>query len=456
MTLVSGSTNATGRPRVIVVGLGPAGTEFVTPATLDVIAATPHRFVRTLVHPSAPVVPDAVSFDELYEQAEDFDDVYTGIVEALVRAANDHATVLYAVPGSPWVLERTVAALRHDDRIDTIIHPAMSFLDLVWARLGLDPVEAGVRLVDGHRFAIEAAGERGPLLVAHTHANWVLSDMKLAADDIDGLNDEAEVVVLQRLGSPDEAVVTTTWAALDRTVEADHLTSVFIPQLGSPVGREYVRFHQLTRTLREQCPWDREQTHTSLIPYVIEEAYEVADALAGAEEAGDDDALISELGDVLYQVELHATIAEQEGRFTMADVCRAVHDKLVHRHPHVFGPDAGERTSEELAASWEQLKAAERGPGASPFAGIARSLPALSYAAKVLKRAERAQLPGPVVDDLPLVDLITADLAASDLTLDELGKTLLAIVVAARSAGQDAEAALRAVVDAYRDRVETA
>jgi tetrapyrrole methylase family protein / MazG family protein len=446
-------------PRVVVVGLGPAGIEYVPPITLECVAAIPHRFIRTTVHPSAHVIADAVSFDALYDTAERFDDVYTGIVDALVAGAHAHGEVLYAVPGSPMVLERTVALLRARHDVDTVIHPAMSFLDLVWARLGIDPVEVGVRLVDGHRFAVEAAGERGPLLVAHTHADWVLSEMKLAAEDASG---DDPVVVLQRLGTPEEAIVTTTWAELDRTVHADHLTSVYVASLSAPVGREYVRFHELTRTLREQCPWDREQTHTSLTRFVIEEAYEVADALAAVGDDADavtveaDEALMSELGDLLYQVELHATIAEQQGRFTMADVCRTAHDKLVHRHPHVFGPDAGERTPEELSASWEHLKAQERGPDASPFEGIPRSMPALSYAAKVLKRAERAQVASPVVDDLPLVDLITADLAASDLTLDELGKTLLAIVVAARSAGQDAEAALRGVVDAYRHQIESA
>ena len=456
------------RPRVVVVGLGPAGSEYVSAATLDVIASIPHRFVRTTVHPSAHVVPDATSFDPLYERADDFDEVYHGIAATLIDAAQRQGEVLYAVPGSPWVLERTVRLLRDDPHITTVVHPAMSFLDLVWARLGLDPVEAGVRLVDGHRFAVEAAGERGPLLVAHTHANWVLSEMKLAVDDVMGadvMGADAlatdEVVILQRLGSPDERIVTTTWADLDRTVDADHLTSVYLPRLAAPVGAEYVRFHELTRTLRERCPWDREQTHTSLTRYVIEEAYEVADALQAVGDDPDavtaeaDDALMAELGDLLYQVELHATIAEQQGRFTMADVCRTVHDKLVRRHPHVFGPEAGDRTPDELSAEWEQQKAAERGADASPFEGIPRSLPALAYAAKVLKRAERAGLATPVVDDLPLVDLVTADLAASDLTLDELGRTLLAMVAAARSAGQDAEAALRSVVDTYRNQVET-
>lgn len=447
-------------PRVVVVGLGPAGAEYVPPITMECVAAIPHRFVRTTVHPSAHVIPDAVSFDDLYDTADRFDDVYTGIVDTLVTAAQTHGEVLYAVPGSPMVLERTVALLRARLDVNTVIHPAMSFLDLVWARLGIDPIEVGIRLVDGHRFAVEAAGERGPLLVAHTHADWVLSDMKLAAEDASGHD---IVVLLQRLGTPEEVITTTTWAELDRTVQPDHLTSVYVASLSAPVGREYVRFHELTRTLREQCPWDREQTHTSLSPFVIEEAYELVDALAALGEGADadavtveaDEALMSELGDVLYQVELHATIAEQQGRFTMADVCRTVHDKLVRRHPHVFGPDAGERSPDELSASWEHLKAQERGPDASPFQGIPRSLPALSYAAKVLKRADRAKLASPVVNDLPLVDLITADLAASDLTLDELGKTLLAIVAAARTAGQDAEAALRTVVDAYRHQIES-
>ena len=144
---------------------------------------------------------------------------------------------------------------------------------------------------------------------------------------------------MQALGTPDEQIVTTTWAELDRSVEADHLTSLWIPHLAAPVGAEYVRFHQLARTLREQCPWDIEQTHQSLVPYLLEETYEVVDAMQALDpdDPTTDDHLIEELGDLLYQIEFHATIAEQEGRFTIADVAAGVHDKLVRRHPHVFG-----------------------------------------------------------------------------------------------------------------------
>ena len=212
----------------------------------------------------------------------------------------------------------------------------MSFLDLVWARLGIDPVESAVRLIDGHEFALAAAGSTGALLITHTHADWVLSDIKLAAEEATG---DEPVVILQGLGTPAERITRTTWSELDRAVEPDHLTCVYVPALGDSVGAGYVRFHQLARTLREQCPWDREQTHASLVPYLVEETFELVDALEALDpdDPSTDEALIEELGDLLYQIEFHATLAEQAGRFSIADVTTGIHDKLVRRHPHVFG-----------------------------------------------------------------------------------------------------------------------
>jgi len=250
------------RPRIVVVGLGPGGREHVTVDTLDAIERCPHRYLRTSIHPSSDLVADADTFDHLYESSDTFDDVYTEIADTLVAAAHEHGEILYAVPGSPLVLERTVRHLldrdRDGDGVDCDVRPAMSFLDVAWARLGIDPIETRVRLIDGHEFTAAAAGETGPLLVAHTHANWVLSDIKLAVDEASG---DESVTLLHALGTPDERIIETTWADVDRTIDADHLTSLWIPQLATPVGASYVRFHELTRTLREQCPWDIEQTH---------------------------------------------------------------------------------------------------------------------------------------------------------------------------------------------------
>ena len=465
------------RGAITVVGLGPGADEHVTVDTLDQIRRIGRRHLRTSVHPSAHLVLDApggaITHDDLYESADTFADVYAEIAERLIADAAEHGDVLYAVPGSPLVLERTVRTLRRrnnepDAPFSLDVRPAMSFLDVAWARLGIDPVEAGVRLVDGHEFATAAADQSGPLLVAHTHANWVLSDIKLAVEDAAG--DEA-VVILHALGTDEERIVETIWADLDRTIEADHLTSIYIPHLATPVGHHYTRFHELARTLREQCPWDVEQTHQSLIPYLLEETYEVVDALqalADPAEPGDADAdpdadLIEELGDLLYQIEFHATIAEQEGRFTMADVAEGIHDKLVRRHPHVFGEQSGDEAVGDAAtvlANWDEIKHAEKGR-TSVFDGIPRSMPALSYAAKVGRKASKVGFDWPDVSGaMPKIveetdELIEAiDAADADETAAELGDLLFAVVNVARHVGVDAELALRQASDKFRTRFE--
>lgn len=453
-------------PTIVVVGLGPGDPGLATTATIAEIARVERRFLRTVQHPSASLVLSAVggasSFDDLYDAAGTFDEVYERIADELIGVARSEGEVLYAVPGSPLVLERSVRILTNRaarDGVTLRLLPAVSFLDAAWTALGIDPVEAGVRLIDGHRFATEAAGEHGPLLVAHTHANWVLSDVKLAAESEPG---DTEVVLLHHLGLADERIVTTTWADIDRTLEADHLTSLFVPHLAAPVAGELVRCHELARTLREQCPWDREQTHQSLIRYLIEETYEVVDALEALDpdDPSTDDALIEELGDLLYQVEFHSTIAEQEGRFTIADVARAVHDKLVSRHPHVFG-DVTADTPEAVTKNWEAIKRAEKPDRVNVFDGVVRSGPALLYAQQLQKKAAKVGFDWP--DATGPLDKITEEaqelreaIAGGDPdTIGlELGDLLFSVVNVARHMSLDAETALRAAAGKFRGRFE--
>jgi len=359
-----------------------------------------------------------------------------------------HADVLYAVPGSPLVLERTVQLLLERADIEVDVRPAMSFLDVAWARLGVDPVEAGVRLVDGHTFAVDAAGERGPLLVAQCHNQRVLSDLKLAVDE----PGDSSVLVLQRLGMPTESIVEVPWAELDREVEADHLTSVFIPELAAPVAAEVQRFAELVTTLRHSCPWDAEQTHDSLRGHLLEETYEVLEVLDRFDASGPADAealidLEEELGDLLFQVVFHSVIAADEGAFTLADVARGIHDKLRSRHPHVFG-DVEVSGTDDVLQNWEDLKRAEKGRD-SAFDGIPSGLPALPFAAKVLSRATGIGLRVPeAAGDLhAAVDALLAE--PSDVAL---GRMLLAAVLVARSEGLDAEDELRSLTAAMRDR----
>ncbi|HEX5365782.1 MAG TPA: MazG family protein, partial [Acidimicrobiales bacterium] len=411
------------------------------PATVAAVAGVEHRFLRTTRHPAATVVPGATSFDDLYERAGRIEDVYSGIVDAVAAAAVAHGEVLYAVPGSPVVAERTVELLAADGRVVVDLVPALSFVDLAWVRLGLDPLEAGVRLVDGHRFAVEAAGERGPLLVGQCDRPDVLAEVKLAVGDVvDALpsGPAPTVVVLQRLGLPDEHVAEVPWHALDR-VEPDHLTSVYLPSLGSPVAGEVAAFAAVVRRLRAECPWDRRQTHQSLRRHLLEEAYEVLEAIDHLDVEGGEgfDDLEEELGDLLFQVVLHATLAAEEGRFTLADVARGVGSKLIGRHPHVFG-DAGTADAEEVAARWEDLKKAEKGR-ASVMDGIPPALPALLLASKVQGKVasqgddwrRHAPAGGP-------------------------GRRLLDLVDEVRAAGEDAETEARVAAEEVRDRYRAA
>ncbi len=425
-----------------MVGLGPAGPDQLTVAAVAVIHRVPpgRRFLRTVRHPAAGALGEGVaSFDGLYDQASTVAEVYPAIVEALVSAAADGSEVLYAVPGSPLVAERTVELLLADPRVTVEVVPGMSFADLAWARVGIDPVAAGARLVDGHRFAVEAAGERGPMLVAQCDSKAVLSDIKLAVDSSSGLS----AVVLSHLGLPDESVRTVAWDDLDRDVDPDHLTSVFIPLLAAPVAGEVARFAELVRTLRERCPWDQEQTHATLTRHLLEETYEVLEAIGALDVEGGVgfEHLEEELGDLLFQVVFHATLAAEEGHFTLADVARGIHDKLVHRHPHVFG-DIEAETTGEVVRNWERIKQAEKGRS-SIMDGIAADLPSLLYAHKVQRKAHSVGLE-------PVDGAAAAMPAVTD--LEEAGELLFENVDRIRRGGVDPEAALRSVTARFRDR----
>ena len=445
-----------------IVGLGPGSDDAITNQTLREIENSKHRFIRTTRHPSAHLVKNATSFDDEYEKHDKFEDVYQAIADKLIAAATQHQEILYVVPGSPLVLEHTVQLLLQNKSVTTTILPAMSFLDVVWSTLQIDPVDAGVRMIDGHRFAELAAGQTGPLLVAQCHANWVMSNIKLAHESASG---DEPVVILHHLGLDDQKIAYTTWQNLDREIEPDHLTSIYIPKLAEPIAGEMAKLHNLARTLREQCPWDEKQTHNSLVRYLIEETYEVVDAISALDpdDQSTDEKFIEELGDLLYQVEFHTTIAEQQGRFSIADVARSIHDKLVRRHPHVFG-DVHAENAESVVTNWDAIKQQERGEvtDKSVFDGVAKSSPSLMYSTKLQKRAAEFGFDWP--DSKGASDKIAEELGelrkaveskqdANEIAL-ELGDVLFSVVNLSRHLGVDAETALRSAADKFRSRFQ--
>ncbi|MEM7142451.1 MAG: nucleoside triphosphate pyrophosphohydrolase [Actinomycetota bacterium] len=442
---------------ITVVGLGPADESLITEETRALISAATRRFVRTTRHPAASAIGDAVSFDEVYEAADDFDEVYATIADRLIGAAAD-GDLLYAVPGSPLVLERSVAILRDTAiaaGIEIDLRPAVSFLDLVWKRMG-DPVESNVTLIDGHRFAEQAAGRDGPFLVAHCHSKAVLSDIKLAVE-----HPPEETFVLRHLGLPSESVSRVDWADLDREVDADHLTTVWVGRVTTPVAPEFARFEELVRVLREQCPWDRKQTHASLRQHLLEETHETLEAIDARSTLDDgeydpdlDEHLAEELGDLLYQIFFHARLASERGAFTVADVAEGIHDKLVVRHPHVFG-DVDADEADTVVANWEAIKRAEKGRE-SAMDGIPSALPALLYALKAQKRAAGVGFDwdgGPEVAYADVEDELAE--VREDPCEAEVGDLLFAAVQVARRLDIDPESALRGAASRFVGRFRT-
>jgi XTP/dITP diphosphohydrolase len=185
------------------------------------------------------------------------------------------------------------------------------------------------------------------------------------------------------------------------------------------------------------CAWDREQTHASLVQYLVEETYELVEAI----ESGSREDLIEELGDVLYQVLFHADIEAEAGSFTLEDVAEHMRLKMVGRHPHVFG-DAVAETADDVVATWDRIKAVEKAHRGSVLDGIPDGMPALSLADKLLGRAAKV---GVSRDPVPVPE-----------NEDALGSQLLGMVTAARDAGLDAERALRGALRSLREDVRSA
>jgi len=440
------------RPEVVVVGLGPAGPDLLTVETRQWMSAGHRVVLRTRRHPAAEAFPEAESLDRCYEEASSFDELYERLADEVVARAQELGTVVYAVPGSPLVAERSVALLLGRSEVTTTVLPALSFADLAWVRLGIDPMETGASLVDATTFAQSAAGRRGPFLVVQCWNRDALSAIKLAVEE----PAPTEAVVLHHLGLPDEVVRRVPWAELDRAVEPDHLSSLWVPAEVRTPERSVGELWEVVGTLRQRCPWDRRQTHQSLVRHLLEEAYEAADAIAELDgTAASVDHLAEELGDVLLQVCFHARLAEEKGWFTLADVAGGIRDKLVARHPHVFGDEVAE-TAEAVLANWERRKLTEKGRR-SLMDGIPAAMPTLELALKLQRKAATVGLDfadteaarAKVVEELAELEL------ASDETerLREAGDVLFSVTNVLRHSGLDPEAALRGACRRFERRV---
>lgn len=432
---------------VLVVGLGPAGLGQLPDSTRALLLEPDYKVVlRTIAHPAAEelaALREVVTCDDLYDRADNFEEVYAAIVERVLEYQAE-GPVIYAVPGSPLVGEFAVANLRK--RVPVEIIPSPSFLDATLSAVGYDPLDRGLRILNGHTLPIPLLID-GPTIIAHLDQPLILADVVASLGRV--VDGSSEVTLVIEAGGDQERLITTSIDSVDPS-QAGLRTSIFIdPMPGGMAG-----VISVMASLRKECPWDRAQTHESLVKNLLEETHELVDAIA----SGTEGAILDELGDLLLQVLFHSEIATG---FGVEDVAENLRQKLVRRHPHVFGSViAG--SPEEVKANWERIKEDERGHNpSSALDGVPAGMPALERAAKLGRKAAAVGFDWP--DAVPVfekiseeMDELRAAVSAGDSkgAEAEVGDLLFAVVNLARHLKVDPEVALTRTIREFIRRFQ--
>lgn len=417
----------TSASKITVIGLGPGNSELRTVGAQRALDGAEHIILRTRIHPGLGDLaadPRVTDCDDLYESAADFGDLYPAIAQRVLSLARAGQNVVFAVPGHPRIGEKSVPLVEAGARdlgVPVRVLDAVSFLDTAVGAVQTDPLAEGLQVADAEELAASvnadpfSSGRLGidptrPLLVGQLYNRELASATKIALSRV--YPDEHSVILVQAAGvSGNDAVRNVRLHVLDR-YDVDHLTSLWVPPL-APLDavRSPETLSRIVAHLRAPggCPWDREQTPGTLRNQVLEEAYEVVDAI----DAGDQGGLVEELGDLLLLIMMQAQIAEESGAFLIEDVFEGVNRKLIRRHPHVFG-SASAATPEAVISTWEGVKEIERAEKGQPEAKqnpidrLPRAMPITRKVVEILAPRSNLASPGDPDAGNELLDAIRA------------------------------------------------
>jgi tetrapyrrole methylase family protein/MazG family protein len=435
-----------------IVGLGPGSPEALTIGTLRLLKENKRVFLRTEKHPTVDYLKELDinfnTYDSAYENFESFDEVYDFIAKDIVAKHKESNEIIYAVPGHPFVAEKSVSLLINLCDIEGIeyeVLPAVSFIDAMMEALKLDPVE-GIKIIDAFDIKNQVLDKRIGTIITQVYNALIASEVKLHISEY--YNDDMDIYFVRAAGVKGiESIRRIKLYELDRQTDIDYLTSIYIPR-DIDANKDFYDLIEIMDRLREPggCPWDREQTHDSLKKYLVEESYEVIEAI----DEQNYDKIIEELGDVLLQVVFHAAIGKEDGYFNVNDIVRAICNKMIKRHPHVFG-DTVVRGTSDVLTNWDAIKRKEKGieTRAEEMKGIATSIPALLRAEKIQGKAKKVGFDWDKVEDAmdkvleefnEVKDVYKGEDKAR--ILEEIGDLLFACVNVARFLQVDPEIAL--------------
>ncbi|WP_085993734.1 nucleoside triphosphate pyrophosphohydrolase [Oceanobacillus senegalensis] len=388
--------------KIEIIGLGAGDINQLSLGIYKKLKSTDRViYARTADHPVIKTLQiEGVSFhtfDSIYEDEDEFDSVYNRISQDLLEIAKDtEGVVSYVVPGHPMLAEKSVQLLLGQDDIQVEVAGGQSYLDDLFTALQIDPIE-GFQFVDGTSFHRSELEYRHHLIFCQVYDQLIASEVKLAL--LEDLPPDYEITIVEAVGSKKESIQRVALSELDREIEVNNLTSVYVPPVPTNLlNHTFTNLREVMRVLRspEGCPWDRKQTHESLKEHSIEEIYELIEAIDNQ----DDEGIIEELGDILMHVMLHSQIGEDNGYFSIDDVIKGITNKMIYRHPHVFDNVSADSV-EEVVDNWEELKKKEKGDKRkSVLDGIPKPLPALVKAYKLQKKAAKVGFDWDEVTDM--------------------------------------------------------
>lgn len=449
---------------ITVVGLGPGSKEALTVGVLETLKNSNRVFFRTEKHPNIEYLRQlGVNFntyDSFYDKYNNFDDIYRAIAEDIIRIHDEEGDLVYGVPGHPLVAEKSVTILLRlcDERkIETKLMPSVSFVDAVIESLKLDPIE-GLKIVDAFDINNQVMDKRMGVIVTQVYNKYIASETKLALCNY--YKDDTEIYFVRAAGVQNqESIRKIKLYDLDRQQDIDYLTSIYIPKKIEEV-KDFQDLLDVMSILRseEGCMWDLEQTHESLKRALIEECYEVIEAI----DEKDDEKLVEELGDLLFQVVFHSQIGSEEGYFNINEVIEGITNKMVKRHPHIFG-NVKVKDTNEILDNWDSIKAKEQKieKYTDELKHVPRCLPGLIRADKVQRKAGKVGFDWN--DVLPAMDKVVEELEeikdvykSEDMSKiqEEVGDLIFATVNIARLLDIDPEFAVNYTIDKFIRRFQ--
>ncbi|KHD35257.1 nucleotide pyrophosphohydrolase [Clostridium acetobutylicum] len=445
-----------------VVGLGPGSKNALTLGTLEAVKNSQNIFFRTKKHPVVEYFDEIgikySTYDDKYETGESFDEVYDFIARDLVSKAKELKDIVYAVPGHPLVAEKSVQILIElceKENIKVDIVPAVSFIDALMESLKIDPVK-GLKIVDAFDIKNQILDKRLGIVITQVYNSFIASDVKLAL--LEYYKDDTEIYFVRAAGiENEESVRKIPLYELDRQSDIDYLTSVYVP-CDINNNKDFYDLLNIMEILRGEngCPWDKEQNHDTIKRALIEECYEAVEAI----EKNDDDMMVEELGDVLFQVVFHAKIGKDEGYFNINDVISGICNKMIERHPHVFKNEQI-KNSTEVLQKWDEIKRKQQDLNSytEEMKHIPKILPALIRAEKVQKKASKVGFDFRNVEEA--LDKVLEETREvkdvykgiiRDRIAEEVGDLIFSVVNIARLLDIDSEFALNYTIDKFIKR----